>query len=201
MASALIIPDWSIHGTLPPIRPGTDATSTDRSPYPASPLDLCLRFGQTPERRQILRGLLELRVELRTAGLTDGFQWIDGSFSEDCEGTRGRPPGDVDVVTFVPFGDEASQRRLIASHRDLFFPQVAKARFRVDHYLVPTDVEFDANQARRVAYWYSLWSHRRADERWKGFVELSLSDIDTHARAWLDRHESDRVTGEAQDEQ
>ena len=69
------------------------------------------------------------------------------------------------------------------------------------NYLVPTDVEFDANQARRVAYWYSLWSHRRADERWKGFVELSLSDVDAHAGAWLDRHESDGVTGEAQDEQ
>ena len=119
MTSALIIPDWSIQGTLPPIRPGTDATSTDRSPYPASPLDLCLRLGQTAERRYILRGLLDLRAELRTAGLGDGFQW----------------------------------------------------------------------------------SHRRADERRKGFVELSLSDVDAHAGAWLDRHESVGVTGEAQDEQ
>ena len=69
------------------------------------------------------------------------------------------------------------------------------------NYLVPTDAEFDANQASRVAYSYSLWSHRRAYARWKGFIELSLSDVDVHARAWLDRQESDGVIGEAQDEQ
>jgi hypothetical protein len=32
MTSAPSIPEWSSHGTLPPIRPGTAATSADRSP-------------------------------------------------------------------------------------------------------------------------------------------------------------------------
>lgn len=186
MTSALIIPDWSIHGTLPPIRPGTDAVSMDRSPYPALPLDFCLRFGKTPERRRILRGLIELRAELRAVGLANGFQWVDGSFAEDCEGARGRPPADVDVVTFVPLGNRTRQLQLIGSHRFLFSPQEAKSRFLVDHYLVATDQPFDATQARRVAYWYSMWSHRRGDEHWKGFVELSLSDDDADAHAWLD---------------
>ena len=201
MNSALIIPNWSIHGTLPPIRPGTDATSTDRSPYPAAPLDLCLRLGRTSERRQILRGLLDLRAELRTAGLADGFQWIDGSFAEDCEGTRGRPPGDVDVVTFIPLGSRLRQQQLLTSHRVLFVAQEAKARFQVDHYVVATDHPFDAGQARWVAYWYSMWSHRRDDERWKGFVELSLSDDDAGAAAWLARQDIHGAAGEANDEQ
>ena len=201
MIGAPSIPDWSIHGTLPPIRPGTAATATDRSPYPASPLDLCLRLGHTRERRSILRGLFDLRAELCTAGLADGFQWIDGSFAEDCEVTRGRPPGDIDVVTFVPLGDSMRQRQLLASHRVLFVAQEAKARFQVDHYLVATDHPFDAGQARWVAYWYSMWSHRRDDERWKGFVELSLSDDDGDAAAWLGRQDIHGVTGEANDEQ
>ena len=201
MSPTAAIPDWSIHGVLPPIRPGIAATSPDRSPYRASPLDICLRLGHTSQRRRILRGLLALRAELRAASLAVGFQWVNGSFAEDCEDIRGEPPGDIDVVTFVPFGDEARQLELIAAHRVLFFSQEAKARFQVDHYLVPIDVEFDANQARRVAYWYSLWSHRRADERWKGFVELSLSDDDTEAAAWLARQDSDGAIGEVNDEQ
>jgi len=201
MTSATSIPDWSIHGTLPPIRPGTAETSADRAPYRASPLDLCLRLGQTPERRQILRGLLYLRTELRTAGMADGFQWIDGSFAEDCEGTRGRPPGDVDVVTFIPLGDRAGQQQLVASHRVLFVAHEAKAHFRVDHYVVATDRAFDSGQARWVSYSYSMWSDRRDDERWKGFVELSLSDDDADATAWLARQDIGGATGEANDEQ
>jgi hypothetical protein len=34
-------------------------------------------------------------------GLDNGFQWIDGSFVEDVEKSRGRAPGDVDIVTFA----------------------------------------------------------------------------------------------------
>jgi hypothetical protein len=201
MTSAPSIPDWSVHGTLPPIRPGTDATSTDRSPYPAAPLDLCLRLGQTRERRSILRGLLDLRAELRTAGLADGFQWVDGSFAEDCEGTRGRSPGDVDVVTFVPLGNRLKQQQLLAAHRVLFRADEAKARFHVDHYVVATDQPFDSGQVHWVTYWYSMWSHRRGDERWKGFVELSLSEDDTEALAWLARQGIHGATEEANDEQ
>ncbi|MGA7980428.1 MAG: hypothetical protein WCA32_09385 [Chromatiaceae bacterium] len=201
MTSTPSIPDWSIHGTLPPIRPGTAATSPERSPYVASSLDFCLRLGQTCERRSILRGLFALRAVLRAAGLADGFQWIDGSFAEDCEGIRGRAPGDVDVVTFIPLGDRARQQQLVASHRVLFVAHEAKAHFRVDHYVVATDRAFDSGQARWVSYWYSMWSHRRDDERWKGFVELSLSDDDADAAAWLARQDIGGATGEANDEQ
>lgn len=201
MSSTPAIPDWSIHGTLPSIRPGSAATSRDRSPYRASPLDLCLRLAHTPERRRILRGLLALRAELRAASLAVGFQWINGSFAENCEITRGGPPGDIDVVTFVALGDQARQGELMASHRVLFYSQEAKARFHVDHYVVATDRIFDAGQAHWVTYWYSMWSHRREDERWKGFVELSLSDDDAGAAAWLGLQDTHGATGEANDEQ
>ncbi len=183
------IPDWDIHGVLPPIRPGAIAVSSDRSPYRTSTEGLCWRFGQTPERRKILRGLIGLRAELQQAGLTNGFQWVDGSFAEDVESSRGRPPGDIDVVTFTGLGDGSRQRQLVTVHPDLFYPQQAKARFLVDHYIVATDVPFDANQAGWVAYWYSMWSHRRDDRRWKGFVQLSLAEDDAGATTWLSQHD------------
>jgi hypothetical protein len=200
MSATAVIPDWNLFGILPPIRPGSTAIAHDRSPYRATSLDLCRRFGHTPDRRRILQGLMALRAELAAAGLANGFQWINGSFAEDCESTRERSPGDVDVVSFVALGEPTRQRQLIASHRVLFYSQEAKARFQVDHYLIATDVAFDAEQARRVAYWYSLWSHRREDQRWKGFVELSLSDDDTDAIDWLARQDHDPATGGTSDE-
>jgi hypothetical protein len=120
MSAIAIIPDWNLFGILPPIRPDTTAIARERSPYRATPLDLCRRFGHTPDRRRILQGLMALRAELAAAGLADGFQWINGSFAEDCESSRGRSPGDVDVVSFVALGDATRQWQLIASHRVLF---------------------------------------------------------------------------------
>jgi hypothetical protein len=183
------IPDWDIHGILPPIRPGEAPVSSDRSPYRTSADGLCLRFGQTAERRHILRGLIRLRAELQQAGVTNGFQWVDGSFAEDVEASQGRPPGDIDVVTFAPLGDAKRQQQLVAAHPDLFDPGRAKVHFLVDHYMVATDVTFDADQASWVAYWYSMWSHRRDDRRWKGFVQLSLAEDDSNATAWLSHHD------------
>ena len=189
------IPDWDIHGVLPPIRPGQDGTSPDRSPYHSSMHGLCLRFGLTKERRDILRGLIALREALRSTGLGDGFQWIDGSFAEDVETTRGRPPGDIDVVTFVALGDAARQGQLVAAHPELFHSQLAKQRYLVDHYFFATDVGFDAQQANWVAYWYSMWSHRRDDRRWKGFIELPLSVDDATAVQWLASYDTHAVPG------
>jgi hypothetical protein len=66
--------------------------------------------------------------------------------------------------------------------------------------LVATDVDFDSEQAHRVAYWYSLWSHRREDQRWKGFVELSLSEDDAEAIDWLVRQDQGLANGGTSDE-
>jgi len=40
------------------------------------------------------------RAALRDLGL-NGVQWINGSFCEDVERTRGRPPGDIDLVSLI----------------------------------------------------------------------------------------------------
>jgi len=89
-----------------------------------------------------------------------------------------------ELVTLGPLGDEARQRELLRRHPDLFDPARAKQRYLVDHYVVATDVVFDARQARRVSYWYSMWSHRHKDQRWKGFLEVPVTADGQAALAW-----------------
>lgn len=180
------IPDFDVHGVVPPVRPGEDGHSADRAPYSSDARTFCKRFGFTSERRMILRGWLELRSVLVSAGLTEGFQWINGSFCEAVEIHRGRPPRDVDVVTFARLGD---QRALLRSIPDAMDSRRSKQRFHVDHYPVDAEPPLTIGHGRRLAYWSSLWSHRRGDNRWKGFVAVPLASNDADARAWLEHSE------------
>jgi len=152
----------------------------------------CQRFGGSPERRLILSGLLDLRDALRTAGIVEGFQWLNGSFVEDVETLRGRAPADIDVVTFCAFGDVTQQQRLMQKVPEAFDPASAKATYKVDHYFVQTDVSEDqasvaAFLARWAAYWYSMWAHQRGTQLWKGFVSVPL-DSNEPARLWMNQH-------------
>lgn len=76
-------------------------TSVERSPYRVMLTDVVVHFATSSERRQILRGWLGYRAALHGMGLTDGFQWLDGSFLEQVETPESRPPQDMDVVTFL----------------------------------------------------------------------------------------------------
>jgi len=172
------VPEFDAYGVIPAIRPGQPGASRERSPYRVSFLDFVEQFSTTRERSAILDGLKELRSDMRGLGLTSGFQWLNGSFLEDVETLQGRPPGDVDVVTFVGLGNAARQRQLVTDGPDVFHPGRAKQRYRVDHYLVNLDTPRSAATARQVTYWYSMWSHRRSDLRWKGFVEVPLTTDD-----------------------
>lgn len=183
------IPSFDRHGVIPPIRPGQQGISPDRSPYPIDLLSFCQHFGGSQPRRVILAGLIELRAELYRANKIDGFQWIDGSFTEDVETVRNQPPNDIDVVTFAPLGDELSQSQFCKEFLHLVNPRLSKQQYKVDHYFFPTDVPFLSETAHQLAYWYSIWSHRRADNRWKGFVAVPLASNDAEAKAWLAQHE------------
>jgi hypothetical protein len=189
-----MIPDFNIHGVVPPIRPGELGHSDDRAPYPTDMLTFCQRFGSTADRCAILGGLLDLRHALRGAGLADGFQWIDGSFTEDVESIRRRPPADIDVVTFAALGDAAAQRALAARYPTLLNRAHIKATWRVDHYYMQTDPgSIDEGFARRVSYWYSMWAHQRDTDRWKGFVSVRLQSTDDLARGWLSKQTGNGV--------
>ena len=74
-----------------PIRP--------QFPIPSHHPWLCEVFANTPERRAILKGFLELRAALRQLQIVNGFQWVDGQFLEDDRQKR-TAPDHIQVVTF-----------------------------------------------------------------------------------------------------
>lgn len=140
-----------------------------------------LRFSGTPERRTVLDGFLRYRSALHGAGLVQGLQWLDGSFLEHVELIEGRPPNDVDVVTFYRLPAGVSQLQLGAKLGALLEHDSVKAAFRVDGYLVHLGMEAE-RLIPQSAYWYSIWSHRR-NQLWKGFVQVDLTPIEDAAAA------------------
>lgn len=137
------------------------------------------RFATTPERVEILRGLLLYRGELLRLGLTQGFQWIDGSFVEDVEGSRGVPPQDVDVVTFFHRPRNVDLNALIqlpVRHPQIFNNADARAQYRVDAYFQPLESN-PAFLVKSTRYWFGLFSHTRTGV-WKGMLEIPLLSDD-----------------------
>ncbi|MCX5634810.1 MAG: hypothetical protein NTW55_03065 [Planctomycetota bacterium] len=181
-----MIPDWNILGLLPPIRPGLPGNNADRSPYVANLHQVVERFATPPERTAILSGLLGYRHELHQLGIVAGFQWLDGSFMEQVEVLDSRAPRDVDVITFFSWPAGIDQQAMAAKHKRLFMSQQTKALFKVDGYPCILGESMEGRHVRQIAYWYSMWSHKRSGT-WKGFVQVDLSpQEDAQAQKVLD---------------
>lgn len=179
-----LLPNWNAIGVLPPVDLA-DPTSDVRSPYRIGLSDFALRFATTPERIAIVDGLLKYRTELHGVGLTRGFQWIDGSFLENVELLRSRPPKDIDVVTFYQLGPSQTQADVLARNPELFDHDLVTTRFSIDAYTQDLD-SAGQDLVWWSAYWYGVWSHQRSTFSWKGFVEVDLDPTqDTHARGVL----------------
>jgi len=171
------IPEWTFDGVLPPIFPGVSGSSYHRSPYVVEPLNVVLRYATTAERCAILDGWLRYRQALYDAGIESGFQWLNGSFLEDVESGKGRPPNDVDLVTFFEMPENTTQEDLFNRNSNLFDTTLSKQQYRVDAYAVILGKPADAQLVKSISYWYSMWSHRRRDLAWKGFVQVELDSM------------------------
>jgi hypothetical protein len=190
-----VIPDHSHTGVLPPFLPGASPHMHGAmSPYKVSLLDVAQKFATSAERITILKGLVAYRDELRSIGIRGGFQWIDGSFVEECEKVRGRPPKDVDLITFSvrppAHSDNEQWKQLIHSRPDLFNPEESKETFYCDAYFVdlaahPIQI---VNQTR---YWFGLFSHQRDTFLWKGMLEIPFTADDSDVLALLTQGETD----------
>lgn len=176
------LPSFDMRGLLPPFI-GSDATTSDRSPYWTSMADLVFAFATTPHRRQLLRNLISYRTLLAGEGYVGGIQFIDGSFVENVETLASRDPGDIDVFSIlnVPpkyVTDPAAwqtngfpfwQAEIVDRERN-------KNRFKLDTYAVLLE-ELQAQPMSligNIIYWYSLFSHQRETFAWKGFAGLAL---------------------------
>lgn len=81
-----LIPDFNLNGVLPPFVGNTPgAQMALSSPYQCTPLELVERFSTSDHRKTLLRGFFKFREALRANGLEAGFQWVNGSFTENVE--------------------------------------------------------------------------------------------------------------------
>lgn len=182
------IPSFDHNEVLPP-HLGDPRRPDELTPFPATSEEVCQRFATSTERKAILTGWLDFRKELAALGITQGFQWLDGSFLENIEATGGRAPNDLDVVTYyaVPSGVVPTDLlTLLQRALPEFFDRTAcKARFKLDHFGIHLGARGSA-LVDNARYWTGLFSHRR-DGVWKGMlrIELNTGLSDTEAAKLL----------------
>lgn len=189
------IPLWNSMGIIPPIDE-SDPTSLARSPYELDIVRFVRFFAITQARVKILRGFLDFRNELTSVGLVDGFQWVDGSFTENVELIERRAPNDVDVVTFFNFQPGDNDNIVHSRNPNIFNQNLVKKQYLVDSYFEGLQAP-GASLVARTVYWYSMWAHKR-DLSWKGFIQLPLSPaLDLVARSILDSIETEEANNES----
>lgn len=184
-----MIPELNQSGVLPPFIPEQGPTDpAGMAPYKTTITEFVLRYAHTPERRTILKGLLDYRQKLREIGISNGFQWLDGSFVENVELNRGRAPADVDIVTFAlrPTNDLEQWKTIVHANRDLFLPGEAKKKYYCDAYFVDLNTH-PIHVVSNTRYWFGLFSHQRESYLWKGMVEIPIECMDDEALEILDR--------------
>lgn len=131
-------------------------------------------------------GNLDFRERLVNEGLTNGFQWLDGSFLEDIETRESRAPRDLDVVTVYWGYDLTFQIGLMGNFPEFADPWLSKVNYSLDHY--PFDAGSDpALTVEFARYWILLFSHNRLGI-WKGMLKIPLCTPkeDADARQFLD---------------
>lgn len=182
-----MIPAFNHSHVLPPFL-GHGHSSTTASPYDVNATELVARFGTSPERLVLLDGLFRYRAAWRDLGFSEGFQWLDGSFVEDVEQHMGRPPADVDVVTFAypPNGMTPHEiNAMMQQHSELFDRRKCKDRFGCDSFLVRLNVHV-RRLVRETTFWHGVFSHRRGDQLWKGLLQIPLASDDDEAKMQLE---------------
>ncbi len=191
------IPEWDSRGLLPPYLDAAGMLS-NRSPYRVSLTAMVQRFGDTAARRELLAGLLNFRAALHQAGLTRGFQWVNGSFVTDITRIANREPRDIDVVTFFHLPGGHTPASFARDFPELLDRDNNRNRYRTDALFMVLDNNDMRYMATRFAFFNNLWSHTRQEDedrdewRWKGYLELDLSDHeDAVARIALNQEPAD----------
>ncbi|HBD26831.1 hypothetical protein [Flavobacterium sp.] len=175
------------HNHVTPPHIGDPTDKSQLSPYLSNSFEFTKHFATSPERVEILKGLLKFRKKLNDVGIIEGFQWLDGSFTENIEIVERRSPRDLDIVTlFNPKKLTPEQVKNIEDNFVEFFDfQTSKTNYKLDHYPFnyAMDPLFTVDYTR---YWIQLFSHNRLGV-WKGIIRLELNtpDLDNEASEYL----------------
>lgn len=179
-----MIPSFSSSGVLPPFITEDPSEPNSMSPYQVGLVEFVTHFGTTPERKLLLRGLLNYRLKMKNVGFTDGIQWIDGSFVENIEKIQGRPPADVDLVTFSAIPTSITCENewdlFFDENRSLFDNTLSKKEFYCDAFYVNIHTN-PLYLIQQVRYWFGLFTHQRSTSLWKGIIELNLAEDESDA--------------------
>lgn len=179
-----MIPNFD-HNNVTPPHIGDPTDLTQLSPYISNTLEFCMHFATSKERVEILKGLIKFRDQLQNFGVVEGFQWLDGSFTENIEVTENRAPRDLDIVTFYKNLSKQQSLTIQQSFPDFIDFNISKQNFKLDHY--PVDYGFRAEiTVESTRYWLQLFSHNRLSI-WKGIIriELNTPQIDANALDFL----------------
>lgn len=138
------------------------------------------RFCTSRERARILLGLNAYRKALFEEGFLLGEQWIDGSFVEQCERNRGRPPQDIDLLTLFhrPLRYQNDDARWKSDyknviHKQLFNPRSNKTAYLCDTYSLDLDGAA-SDMIKWSCYWFGLFSEQRETGARKGIIKVPL---------------------------
>ena len=180
------IPEWDDNKVLPPIHPATpegqEHDSLYRAPYVARLAEFVTQFATTRDRVDLIEKFLDYRDALHQAGISEGFQWINGSFVENIEqSSRRRPPEDIDVVTFF-FRDESARE----GYEDLFDPDITKQNFDVDGYGIELGRPLAVVTVMDIGYFHGMWS-----------AESTTSGRDSYRLTWTRRRTHQHRTDSA----
>ncbi len=122
-------------------------------------------------RRGLFERYLGFVGDLKSTFRTPFFQWVDGSFI-----TTKEQPGDIDVVTFLPY--EMMTSSIQAVHH---FRETSKARYQVDAKFSPVckwNHRFYESAIEQEKYWKQLFGFSRPDDSEvrhpKGIVKLNF---------------------------
>jgi hypothetical protein len=183
-----VIPPLNLSGVLPPFLGPSPSVISVMSPYVTSMGEIAQRFCKSSERVNLFRGLVAYRKALLAIGISQGVQWIDGSFCEDVESILGRPPGDIDLVSLFirpPHATvQADWQAFFVTHINLFSNVHTKPSFGCDAFTV--DVGLPAYQVfPQITYWFGLFTHQRATLLWKGLLQVPLVSDDDAAIAYV----------------
>lgn len=184
-----MIPDLNLSGVLPPFLSEDSPVNPEAvAPYKVSLLELAYKFVTSEERSIIIKGLISYRDALRAEGIHAGFQWIDGSFVENVEKNRGRPPKDVDIITFSfrpeRYNEPDDWENFVNSRLDLFDPEQSKMIYKCDAYFIDLQ-SHPILLVNLTRYWFGLFSHQRETFQWKGMLEIPIDDDDSEVLALL----------------
>jgi hypothetical protein len=153
------------------------------SPYLATMREVAERFCTTQARADLFAHWVRHRKALSAIALT-GFQWIDGSFCEDVERLRGRPPADIDMMTaiirpqhlFAP----AVWTPFVAANAALLDRDQVKANYHCDVLFIDGTLPAFVVHPQ-LTYCFGLFTHQRTTYLWKGLVQVPFPADDDAA--------------------